>query len=259
MTEPRDPQHDADEPWPDLGEAPDAPERPEGEAWDAPGSPGSADAAVWGDRGDGGKDADVPGAPDLPRLAGALRQGQPGEQAIPARVDRYVAVAAREYLEPIRAMQESDRQCSVAAATSMAADGDVEGQEQTAAAHRHRQRSTPSRPRSSQVRRLRWRIGVGAGLAGAAVLALAVVNMQWLPSGPRPLPAPAEGERVTILDAFALARALEAGRPVEPGWDFTGDGQVGQRDVHAIANRAVAVADRVDDTQQGAHREGRES
>ncbi len=46
--------------------------------------------------------------------------------------------------------------------------------------------------------------------------------------------------RVTILDAFALARQLESGRPVAAG-DFNGDGLIDRADVDAIAMAAVRL------------------
>ena len=45
--------------------------------------------------------------------------------------------------------------------------------------------------------------------------------------------------QVDILDAFALASRLEAGRTDEDQWDMNGDGQVNQADVDEIS--AVAV------------------
>ncbi len=46
--------------------------------------------------------------------------------------------------------------------------------------------------------------------------------------------------RVTILDAFALARELESGRPAAAG-DFNGDGLIDRADVDAIAMAAVRL------------------
>lgn len=47
--------------------------------------------------------------------------------------------------------------------------------------------------------------------------------------------------RVDILDAFALARHVEAGTTGAGAWDFDGDGAVGQADVDVVALRAVAL------------------
>ncbi len=46
--------------------------------------------------------------------------------------------------------------------------------------------------------------------------------------------------RVTILDAFALARQLESDRPAAAG-DFNGDGLIDRADVDAIAMAAVRL------------------
>ena len=47
--------------------------------------------------------------------------------------------------------------------------------------------------------------------------------------------------RVDILDAFQLARELQAGRKPAPGMDLNGDGVVDQRDVETIAVHAVSL------------------
>jgi anti-sigma factor RsiW len=47
--------------------------------------------------------------------------------------------------------------------------------------------------------------------------------------------------RVDVLDAFAVARVIEAGGAPEPGWDLDGDANVDRRDVELIARAAVAL------------------
>ncbi len=47
----------------------------------------------------------------------------------------------------------------------------------------------------------------------------------------------------SILDAFALARALDANAPLNPAWDITADGRINQADVDALAARAVQLAE----------------
>ncbi|HKW30405.1 MAG TPA: dockerin type I domain-containing protein [Verrucomicrobiae bacterium] len=47
--------------------------------------------------------------------------------------------------------------------------------------------------------------------------------------------------RVDILDAFQLARELQAGRKVAAGLDLNGDGVVDQRDVEILAAQAVTL------------------
>jgi hypothetical protein len=61
-------------------------------------------------------------------------------------------------------------------------------------------------------------------------------------------PALAEGRadldgsgRVTILDAFRLARQVEAHGPVDKRWDLNGDGRVDQADVDLVACAAVRL------------------
>jgi len=47
--------------------------------------------------------------------------------------------------------------------------------------------------------------------------------------------------RVDILDAFTLARHIEARRPTEAMWDFNGDGLIDRRDVDTVALAAVRL------------------
>jgi hypothetical protein len=92
----------------------------------------------------------------------------------------------------------------------------------------------------------------GGGLAAAAGLALAVWAA-WPGARvhtPTPIAAfdPSKPGGITILDAFALARLLEAPRsagspPLSMTWDITGDGVVDALDVEALAGRAVRLSD----------------
>jgi hypothetical protein len=79
---------------------------------------------------------------------------------------------------------------------------------------------------------LRW--GGGAAAAAAAIL---LVALRLMPD--RPVFHPQA--RVTILDAFSLARQLKAGGKIDKSWDVNGDGAIDQADVDAIAQRAVAL------------------
>ena len=93
-------------------------------------------------------------------------------------------------------------------------------------------------PAQRRFRPWRWAIpGAGAGLAAAAAVAM----LLW--AGPVREDIDRNG-RVDILDAFALARKVEAKLPVEPDWDITGDGSVNTADVDAIAMKAVALTER---------------
>jgi len=47
--------------------------------------------------------------------------------------------------------------------------------------------------------------------------------------------------RVDILDAFALARRLERGMPLDPKFDLNHDGRVDQHDVETIVTHAVSL------------------
>lgn len=90
------------------------------------------------------------------------------------------------------------------------------------------------------IRGWRWAIpgvAAGAGLAAAAAVAM----LLW--AGPVGEDIDRNG-RVDILDAFALARKVEAKSPAEPGWDVNRDGAVDTGDVDAIAMKAVALTER---------------
>jgi hypothetical protein len=98
-------------------------------------------------------------------------------------------------------------------------------------------------------RRARW-AGAGATLAAvAAALALAFLRSPEDRSAAAPIALAAAGPmdvngdaRTDILDAFAVARAIERGDAAgHPGWDVTGDGRVDDADVDALAAAAVAL------------------
>lgn len=93
--------------------------------------------------------------------------------------------------------------------------------------------------------------------ASAAAAAVALATWLSWPAGQRVEPgespvmvatvAPAfdSTRQANILDAFALARHLQAGEPVGPGWDVNRDGRVDDQDVDLIAARAVSLQERV--------------
>lgn len=107
-------------------------------------------------------------------------------------------------------------------------------------------------------RRLRRRRVALVALPAAAGLLLVVAGLQLLPTASRPgrAPAPAsaaleaapvEGDytgdgRLDVLDAFALARTLEAGESPSLEWDRDGDGLVTKSDVDALAAAAVSLS-----------------
>lgn len=115
--------------------------------------------------------------------------------------------------------------------------------------------------KSRPSRLLRW---VGGGAAAAAAVALATLLLPQNESGPQravvmreadraapPVASPplsiASAEdidrngRVDILDAFAIARALQERNGPPDAWDVTGDGKVDQGDVDRVAGNAVRV------------------
>jgi hypothetical protein len=69
-----------------------------------------------------------------------------------------------------------------------------------------------------------------SGAAAAAGLLLAA----WLALHPA-----GYQRRGDILDAFYLARQIQAGSPVDRQWDINGDGRIDRRDVDALAASAV--------------------
>lgn len=87
-------------------------------------------------------------------------------------------------------------------------------------------------------RAVRWGV---AGVAAAAVLLVAVT--MW--PGLRSVPAGREdidgNGRVDILDAFTLARSIEAPDGVKKEWDLNGDGVVDRTDVDTVALAAVSL------------------
>ena len=106
--------------------------------------------------------------------------------------------------------------------------------------------------RRPHVRVLRW-AGMAAAAAAAAVL---IVVMVGAPDGRSPLVmepyrvAGVDGQgqdldgngRVDILDAFKLARCIEAAdQPMCNKWDMNGDGAVDRGDVDVIAMAAVSL------------------
>jgi hypothetical protein len=96
--------------------------------------------------------------------------------------------------------------------------------------------------------RLRWAAGV---TAAAAVIALGVIllNPQSAIRNPQSVGPALAGERadvdgngrVDILDAFRLARSIEAHGPADPQWDLNGDGRIDKDDVDLVARAAVRL------------------
>ena len=82
-------------------------------------------------------------------------------------------------------------------------------------------------------------------LAGAAAVVIVAVGALLFSGGRAPLMAKSgdlNGDGVVdMLDAFALARELEAGAASHPQLDLNGDGVVDERDVQILAARAVSL------------------
>ena len=88
-------------------------------------------------------------------------------------------------------------------------------------------------------RRLWWLKWTVPATAAAAILITA--SVLWLnPGTTRPADIDLSGQ-VNILDAFQLARQIEAKQPVDPRWDLNGDGLIDRRDVDAVALAAVRL------------------
>lgn len=76
-------------------------------------------------------------------------------------------------------------------------------------------------------------------LAMAACLALLAMGLWFLLQPKTAVRADLNGDGIVdIMDAFALARRIEAG---ETGPDLNGDGRIDQQDVEIIATRAVRL------------------
>lgn len=101
-----------------------------------------------------------------------------------------------------------------------------------------RRRFKPSFRANSLIQFPRW-----LAAAAAVVLGALVASMLFSPARRASHVREdinADG-RIDILDAFALARQLEKGEGRERNLDFNGDGVVDQKDVEAIAARAVKL------------------
>lgn len=105
-----------------------------------------------------------------------------------------------------------------------------------------------ARRRLVRRRRLLWWPAAGAVAAAIALAFWLGQQAGPVASGPS-VPAVVAAHkdidgsgRVDILDAFALARKIEAGHGTDSNWDVNGDGVVDQEDVDAIAAAAVSVS-----------------
>lgn len=79
-------------------------------------------------------------------------------------------------------------------------------------------------------------------LAALCLLTLCVARLMITSNQPRYAREDLNHDgKVDILDSFALARELKAGKPLPAAYDINGDGVVDQRDVALIAAHAVEL------------------
>ncbi len=112
-----------------------------------------------------------------------------------------------------------------------------------------RARRRLARPRRI-ILRLRWAGGIAAAAAVITIGAVLYYGtashnpqlsiMQSQSAAAEPADVDSNG-RVDILDAFQLARHIEARGPVQTQWDLNGDGRVDRADVDAVACAAVQL------------------
>jgi hypothetical protein len=105
--------------------------------------------------------------------------------------------------------------------------------------------------------RLRWAAGIAAAAAVVTVGVILLNPQSAIMSPPastggrnpqsiRPALAESRADidgngRVDILDAFRLARSIEAHGPADPQWDLNGDGRIDKDDVDLVARAAVRL------------------
>jgi hypothetical protein len=97
----------------------------------------------------------------------------------------------------------------------------------------------------------RWsRLALPAALAGAAAAAALALLVARDRAPARPAAPAIAGDvnrdrQIDILDAFALARALERGQPLAADCDLNRDRRIDRDDVDAAARAAVALGERL--------------
>jgi hypothetical protein len=89
-----------------------------------------------------------------------------------------------------------------------------------------------ARRQGMRIRRMRILLRWGGGAAAAAAVLLVALRLAQ-PTRP--------SSHVTILDAFSLARQLKSGVKPDKSWDINGDGVIDQKDVDALAAKAVRL------------------
>jgi len=118
-----------------------------------------------------------------------------------------------------------------------------------AVSDRIRRHFVGGKPLEIQHRRFRW-AALWKVAAAAAVVIFAFsldLTKKREPATDRPALTGIEATdidlngRVDILDAFTLARQIEAAGRIEPEWDMNGDGLVDRSDVDTVALAAVRL------------------
>lgn len=106
---------------------------------------------------------------------------------------------------------------------------------------------------AARVRGGKRRPRLALALAAAASLLLVVSGVTLRQHAPPPAAELAASDaaamhgdltrdgRLDVLDAFALARALESGADTPRDWDFNRDGRIDREDVSALADAAVSL------------------
>ena len=89
-----------------------------------------------------------------------------------------------------------------------------------------------ARSRITRMHQMRLMVRWGGGAAAAAAVLLIALRLA---------PSSHPSTHVTILDAFSLARQLKSGTTPNKSWDINGDGVVDQKDVEALAAKAVQL------------------
>ena len=74
-------------------------------------------------------------------------------------------------------------------------------------------------------------------LAAALLLLLLWIGRDRAPVSTRPQAR----SGVTVIDVFAMARALRDGGELRPNWDLDGDGQIDERDLALIVEEAARL------------------
>jgi hypothetical protein len=100
------------------------------------------------------------------------------------------------------------------------------------------------RRRLANVRRFRMLLRWGGAAAAAAAAVAVAIWQPWRQPQFAPAPMVASqmaAPRWTMLDAYRLARDLDAGEKPDAKWDVNHDGVVDRNDVDEIAHEAVRL------------------